>query len=207
MERVRFRRANEGRGTTYLTVAYAHRSDPSQQDSAADADSDLLVGCCSGADHGQEEEEEEGGMLKVRSCAWCVVGLCVWGGMMVESVSTEPLSIHPSTCMQEMGLEYSLPFVAAAQLGSRAERGALLRNVLTTEDDDDDDEQKHGGDGRQWALAWPLLQPVGLVEAGSSGVTVLRALPFTETAAALRFRAYQVRLWGGLVTGCLCVVS
>ena len=25
VERVRFRRANEGRGTTYLTIAYAHR--------------------------------------------------------------------------------------------------------------------------------------------------------------------------------------
>jgi hypothetical protein len=78
---------------------------------------------------------------------------------------------------QEMELEYSLPFVAAAQLGSRAERGALLRNVLAEENDEEEE-------GR-WALAWPLLQPM------APGAPP-RALPFTETAAALRFRAYQV---------------
>ncbi len=95
-----------------------------------------------------------------------------------------------------MELEYSLPFVAAAQLGSRAERGALLRNVLAEEeeegeegvDHDDDDDDEKGG---RWALAWPLLQP--MAPAGSSGASP-RALPFTETAAALRFRAYQVRM-------------
>lgn len=106
-----------------------------------------------------------------------------------------------------MGLEYSLPFVAAAQLGSRAERGALLRNVVLTHDEDGEGD----GEGRRWALAWPLLQPVGLVGAGSSGATVLRALPFTETAAALRFRAYQVCGWSvgmcGWMTGCFGLVA
>lgn len=96
-----------------------------------------------------------------------------------------------------MELEYALPFVAAAQLGSRAERGALLRNVLAEEDED------AAAQEQRWALAWPLLQPMGEVGGGGGGSGQLQALPFAETAAALRFRAYQVRdvwemcVWAG----------
>ena len=91
-----------------------------------------------------------------------------------------------------MELEYTLPFVAAAQLGSRAERGALLRNVLAEEEGDEQQQQQQQQQPR-WALAWPLLQPMGEGIGGQ-----LQALPFAETVAGLRFRAYQV---GGCVEG------
>jgi hypothetical protein len=86
-----------------------------------------------------------------------------------------------------MELEYTLPFVAAAQLGSRAERGSLLRNVVTEHTTTTPNEHDENGREEAWALAWPLLQPIEVN--GGEGVVVL---PFTETAAALRVRAYQV---------------
>ncbi|EWM25237.1 protein c kinase isoform a [Nannochloropsis gaditana] len=162
--RIRFARPADGRGMTYVTIAYApHGVDPQ------DADSDLLIGCCSGL----QGDEGSYGMLKA------------------------------------LDLDFALPFTAASQMGARAERASLFRNICVWESREGAEAEKkkrkerENDDGQpslsslpnqedgHWSLLWPILQPIGFLPDQPPTKRKLEALPFAALRGCLRIRAYQ----------------